>query len=83
MQYRQEYLAGEAEDKAVVLATQEQVEVPAGTYTGALLTRDTTPLQPEASELKFYAPGIGPVLVVQVSGGTSREALIETTRTPR
>jgi hypothetical protein len=79
--YRQEYLAGEAEDQAVVLSVSEQVEAPSGTWTGALLTRDTTPLQPEIAELKFYAPGIGPVLVVQTSGGVSREALVETSRT--
>jgi hypothetical protein len=79
--YRQEYLAGEADDQAVVLSVSEQVESPSGTWTGALLTRDTTPLQPEIAELKFYAPGIGPVLVVQTSGGDSREALVETTRT--
>jgi hypothetical protein len=79
--YRQEYLAGEAEDEAVVLSVSEQVEAPTDAYAGALLTRDTTPLQPEVSELKFYAPGIGPVLVVQTAGGASRETLVETTRT--
>jgi hypothetical protein len=78
--YRQEYLAGEAEDEALVLSVAEQVEAPTGTYTGALLTRDTTPLQPEISELKFYAPGVGPVLILQTSGGAAREALVETTR---
>jgi hypothetical protein len=80
LSYRQEYLAGEAEDEALVLSVSERVEVPTGSYTDALLTRDTTPLDPEVSELKFYAPGVGPVLTVQVSGETSREALVETTR---
>ena len=78
--YRQEYLRGEAEDEAVVLSTSEPVQTPAGTYADALLTRDTTPLQPEVAELKLYAPGIGPVLILQTAGGTSREALVETTR---
>jgi hypothetical protein len=78
--YRQEYLADEAEDEAVVLSTTEQVEVPAGRYTDALLTRDSTPLEPEISELKFYAPDVGPVMALQVSGGTSREVLVESTR---
>jgi hypothetical protein len=81
LRYRQEYLEGEAEDEGFVLSTSEQVEVPTGRYTDALLTRDTTPLEPEVSELKFYAPGLGPVLTVQVSGGASREAMIETNRT--
>jgi hypothetical protein len=79
--YRQEYLAGEAEDEAVVLSVSERVEAPTGAWTGALLTRDTTPLDPEVSELKFYARGVGPVLVLQTSGGTSREELVATTRT--
>jgi hypothetical protein len=78
--YRQEYLAGEAEDEAVVLSVSEPVQAPTGTYTDALLTRETTPLEPDVSELKFYAPGVGPVLIVQTSGGASREALVETSR---
>jgi hypothetical protein len=79
--YRQEYRAGRAEDQGFVLATDERVQVPTGTYPGALLTRDTTPLEPDVEELKLYAPGIGPVLTLQVSGGTEREELVETTRT--
>ncbi len=58
----------------------EQVETPTGTYRGALVTRDTTPLEPDVTELKFYAPGVGPVLALQTSGGSSRGALVETTR---
>jgi hypothetical protein len=80
MAYRQEYLAGEAEDEAVVLSVHEQAQTPTGTYSDVLLTRDTTPLTPDIAELKFYAPGIGPVLVLQTAGGTSREALTETNR---
>lgn len=80
LDYRQEYLADEAEDEAVVLSVSEQVESATGRYSDALLTRDTTPLEPEVAELKFYAPGVGPVLVVQVSGGSARETLVETTR---
>ena len=78
--YRQEYLAGEAEDQGAVLSTTEQVGVPTGTYTGALLTRDTTALEPDLVELKFYAAGIGPVLTLESSGGAGREELVETTR---
>ena len=76
MAYRQEYLAGEAEDEAAVLSVSEMVQAPTGWYTDALLTRETTPLEPKVAELKFYAPGIGPALVLQVSGGTSREELV-------
>ncbi len=79
--YRQEYLKGQAEDQGAVLSTTEQVGVPTGIYKGALLTRDTTKLEPDLVELKFYAPGIGPVLTLESSGGAGREELVESTRT--
>jgi hypothetical protein len=79
--YRQEYLAGQAEDEGFVLSTDEQVQVPTGLYEGTLMTRDTTPLEPELVELKFYAPGVGPVMEVPVSGESGRTVLVETTRT--
>jgi hypothetical protein len=33
-----------------------------------------------ASTLKFFARGVGPVLGLQISGGTAREVLVDTTR---
>jgi hypothetical protein len=75
LSYRQEYYAGEAEDRAVVLGTDEQVEVPFGLFRGALMTKDLVPLEPNVVELKFYARGVGPVLTVDVSGGSGREEL--------
>jgi len=82
-EYRQEYLAGEAEDRAVVLSVDEAAEAPTGAYSDVLLTRETTPLEPDVAELKLYAPGVGPVLVLQIAGGTSREVLVESTRTQK
>ena len=76
MSYRQEYSKGQAEDNGAVLGVDEQVEVPAGHWTGALLTRDTNPLEPKVEELKLYAPGVGPALTVDVSGGAGREELL-------
>jgi hypothetical protein len=75
--YRQEYYAGEAEDAAAVLSLDERAQVPAGSFEGLLLTKDYTPLDPEILEYKLYAPGIGPVLVLAVSGGSGREQLLE------
>jgi hypothetical protein len=80
MRYRQEYYAGEAEDNGEVLAVGEQVEVPAGHFENALLTKDTNALEPKVLELKLYAPGVGPVLALGVSGGGGREELVEQTR---
>lgn len=75
--YRQEYLKGEAEDNGEVLGTNQLVEVPTGRYSDALLTRDTTSLEPTVVEYKLYAPGIGPVLALDISGGASREELVK------
>jgi hypothetical protein len=79
MTYRQEYYAGEAEDEGAIVALDEQAEVPAGHFTGALMTRDTNPLEPKVLEFKFYAPDVGPVLAVSVSGGSDREELVSYT----
>jgi hypothetical protein len=50
LEYRQEYYAGEAEDRAAVLGVNEQTEVPFGHFTGVLLTKDLVPLEPKVSE---------------------------------
>lgn len=76
LSYRQEYLKGEAEDKARVVSVNERAEVPAGFYRRALMTRDVNPLEPRILEFKFYARGVGPVLAVNVSGGADREELV-------
>jgi hypothetical protein len=80
MRYRQEYYAGEAEDNGEVLSVEERAQVPAGQYAGALLTKDTTTLEPAILEYKLYAPGVGPVLVFGVSGGGGREELLRVER---
>ena len=82
MEYRQEYLKGEAEDNGAILALGERVEVPAGHYDDALLTRDTATIEPDVEELKFYARGVGLVLTLDVSGGTAREELIRIETVP-
>ncbi|MCF4123053.1 hypothetical protein L1785_18925 [Antribacter sp. KLBMP9083] len=77
MAYRQEYLEGEAEDNGEVLSLDEQVEVPAGHFDRALLTKDTITIEPDVLEYKLYAPGVGPVLTLGISGGGGREELLE------
>jgi len=57
--YRQEWLVGEAEDAATVLADGVQVTIGIGTFDGCVQTADFTPIDPEALENKFYAPGLG------------------------
>jgi len=76
--YRQEFYLGEAEDMGEVLALGESVTVPAGSYSNALKTKDYTPLEPDDMEHKFYAPGVGPVLEVDIESGDRME-LVEVT----
>jgi hypothetical protein len=77
MTYRQEYYAGEAEDVGEILSLDQQVAVPFGRFTDALMTRDTNPLEPKVNELKFYAPDVGPVLTLDIGTvGGGREELI-------
>ena len=76
MSYRQEYYAGEAEDDGAVLAVGQQVEVLAGHFDEAVLTADTISLEPDVLEYKIYAPGVGLVLALDISGGAGREELV-------
>jgi hypothetical protein len=80
MTYRQEYYKGEAEDRGEILGLDEKVKVPFGSFDGVLMTKDTTPLEPDVLEHKFYAKGVGPVLVVGISGGSDTERLLRFTR---
>ena len=81
MSYRQEYFKGEAEDKgAVVTVGEERVEVPFGFYDkDVLMTRDLVPTEPKVQELKFYAPGVGPLLSVHTDGAGGRGELVSYT----
>lgn len=67
--YRQEFLRCEAEDMAEVVSTNESVTVPFGTFDNCLQTREFTPLDPEVNEHKYYCPGIGLVLEVEIASG--------------
>ena len=78
--YRQEFLAGEAEDAATILSLDEQAGVPFGHFTDMLLVKEYTPLSPDKLEYKLYARGIGAVLILAVSGGSDREELIRFTQ---
>ena len=76
MKYRQEDYAGQAEDRGEVISTDAQAEPPFGHFTNALMTEDTSPLEPKVLEFKFYARGIGPATSVSVSGGSEFEELV-------
>jgi len=66
---RQEYLAGEAEDMGEVIATSGTASTPAGDFDDVIVTRDWTPLEPEAIEEKTHARGVGLVTESETVGG--------------
>jgi hypothetical protein len=76
--YRQEYYKGEAEDEgAIVTVGDEQVQVPFGFFDkDVVMTRDLVPTEPRVQELKFYAPGVGPVLTVHTDTPGGRGELV-------
>jgi hypothetical protein len=76
MTYRQEYYAGEAEDRAKVLSLDQHVEVPYGAFDGCLQTEDSTALDPDVLEHKYYCRDVGPALATDVASGVGREELV-------
>ena len=66
--YRQELLLNEAEDFAQVVGLNTSVTVPFGSFDDCLKTRESSGVEPDAKEFKFYAPGVGVVFVNDVSG---------------
>jgi hypothetical protein len=77
--YRQEYLAGEAEDEGEVVSLDASITVPFGTFTGCMETRDFTALEPDVEEHKLYCPGVGVVEAHVTKGGTETEQLVSVT----
>ncbi len=77
--YRQEFLEGEAEDMAKVLRLNASVAVPYGDFEDCLETKEWTPLEQGHVEQKFYAPGIGLVLVLEHHGKIVRVELVDVT----
>jgi len=73
--YYQEYYVGEAEDVGEVVEVGLSVSVPAGDYTDCVKTRDTSTLDAEILEYKYYCAGVGNV---KIEDGEVEELLVET-----
>ncbi|MGP4113964.1 hypothetical protein ACTWP5_24020 [Streptomyces sp. 4N509B] len=74
--YPQENAPGVAEDQGEVLSRNETVTVPAGSWENVLKTRDTTPLEPDVVEHKYYARGVGLVAEEEVDARGERSELV-------
>jgi hypothetical protein len=59
--YHQEIAPNVAMDRAEIIDMGEAVQTPAGEFTDTLITQETTPLEPDVVELKYYAAGIGQI----------------------
>jgi len=77
--YPQEFSLNNAEDFAETVGLNATVTVPYGTFTHCLKSLETTPLEPDAMENKYYAPGVGNVLTVDLETGERDELVSITT----
>jgi hypothetical protein len=57
--YYQEIAPGVAMDMAQVLSKEKQVTVPYREFDHCLFTKESTPLEPDVVEYKYYARGVG------------------------
>jgi hypothetical protein len=67
--YYQEYYAGEAEDQGQILSVGESVTVPFGSFDNVVKTFDSSALDPDLKENKFYAQGIGVIKEIDMHTG--------------
>ena len=77
--YRQEFLAGEAEDTAWVVQVGGTVTVPYGKLRNVLTTLEATQVEPGSYDRKVYAPGIGIVLEEALTGTPETAQLVSVT----
>jgi len=68
--FRQELAPTDAEDAIEILSVDASEAVAGGSCEGTcLMTRDFTPLEPGAEENKFYVPGTGLIVEVDLESG--------------
>jgi hypothetical protein len=74
--YRQEFALGDAEDMASVTSLTGTETVPGASCAGTcLVTHEFSGLEPDASENKYYVPGIGLILEVDTETGDRLELI--------
>ncbi|MFN0138393.1 MAG: hypothetical protein ACKVS9_19995 [Phycisphaerae bacterium] len=73
--YYQEFYAGEAEDVGEVVALAVSLTLRDGTTYTCLRTRDTTPLEPDTREFKYYVAGIGLIAEEDIASGDRLELI--------
>jgi hypothetical protein len=74
--YRQEFHKGVAEDMGTIVATDQKVSVPFGTFENCLQIKDSSLLS-TTIEHKYYCPAVGYVALEKSGTGTVLEELVE------
>src|ERR671923_620261 len=59
--YYQEIAPNVAMDRAEIINMGQAIQTPFGEFTDTLITEETTPLEPDVVELKYYAAGVGQI----------------------
>jgi hypothetical protein len=72
--FQQESFKGEAEDRFRILDLSTSITTPAVSSQSAMLTEETTPLEPKVVDHKYYVQGIGTVKEQQVAGAPPGQA---------
>lgn len=74
--FRQEFAQSDAEDVIEILAVDASETTPGGSCDGTcLLTRDFTPLEPDVEENKYYVPGLGLIVEIDLETGDRVELM--------
>jgi hypothetical protein len=81
--YRQEFLAGEAEDEARVVGKDLDITVPYGSFHNCIKTVEWTRLEPGVKESKVNCPGVGFVRAHSEEGPFTRLVLTNISRVSR
>jgi hypothetical protein len=76
-QFRQEWSPGQAEDQYRALDFTSSTKVPFGSFHGLLRTDETTTLEPDVLDNKYYLKGVGTLLETTVNGGNETFRLSE------
>lgn len=79
--YKQEFLAGVAQDQALVTATRviakmSREDAYQSSYSNCIVTKEWTVLEPGAIEFKSYCPGVGEVQTVEHHGKAVTSELV-------
>ena len=75
--FRQEWYKGHAEDQYHAVDLSARVKVPFGKFHDALRTEESTSLEPDVLDNKYYIKGVGEVKEVAVKGPVEELNLVE------